>query len=274
MILELGQFTVRLIGKSCFLENLFPRWNNTKIVENEPIDAVLRIEEAPYIYSDPANTGWTVGYICGKRSLVYTDGRKALFALQCEALRNDVVVLVNEAATHNLRIGVQFGVLLALCEKSFGLHGVTLLCGNEIVILSAPSGTGKTTLAHLLETYCDALMINGDFALLTPTADGMIFEPTPFCGSSGRCLNHRVKVNRVIFLEQSKTNEWKNLTGREALKRFMSNIFVPIWDEKMTLVMKRNVMRCISVVPIHSFAFAPTREAAEMLFSHLDHYED
>ena len=185
------------------------------------------------------------------------------------AEQNVVTVFIKKALDCYVRLGIQHALMISLLRECVGLHGVTLLCGNEIIILSAPSGTGKTTLGKLLEKYSDAIIINGDFALLTPTDDGVIFEPTPFCGSSGRCLNHRVRVNRVVFLEQGKTNEWRKLEEREAIIRFMSNAFVPTWDGGMQQAVQENILKCISMLKVNLFSFAPTQEAAEMFLNQL-----
>ena len=269
MLLQFGQLVVHLIDETKRLPAFPSRWTEAKLIESESADAVLRIKAASIASDAPAKEGWTEANLCGKRSWVYYDGNGALFAVQFGALQNDVNVLVNSTGLNNIRMGVQFGLLLALHEKCIGLHGVTLLYGNEIVILSAPSGTGKTTLAHLLETYCDALMINGDFALLTPTDNGLMFEPTPFCGSSGRALNHRVRVNRVVFLKQSKTNVWADLTGREAVKQFMNNSFVPDWNADFLQVVQENIMKCIASIEVSMFSFAPDKEATMCFSDHI-----
>lgn len=235
-----------------------------------PTDALLRFSELPSLRGAHFKEGWNIENSGGAPLIVYCRNGKPLFGLQYQSAQQSVTVLVKDGKIPSIRLGAQFGLLTALYRKCIGLHGVTLLCGDEIVILSAPSGTGKTTLAHLLETCCDAIVINGDFALLSPTADGVIFEPTPFCGTSGRCLDHRLRVNRVVFLSQAKTDVWRELTGREALARFMCNTFIPAWDEKMRLAVQENVMKCISSLKVDAFAFAPAKEAAETFFKHLN----
>lgn len=209
----------------------------------------------------------------GKHRAIYCGENNPLFALQYMKPKLEIVVKVGQVDARNISLGIQYGMMLALYQKCIGLHGVTILCGNEIVILSAPSGTGKTTLAQLLETYDDAIIINGDFALLSLSDEGVFFEPTPFCGSSGRCINHRLRVNRVVFLEQSKSNRWQEQTTRESLVYFMNNVFVPTWDRELQQIVQENIMRCISFLKVNTFSFAPTRDAAEMFSNHLNHDE-
>lgn len=270
-----GKKRIQLCGENELVETISLKWKKYALSTKEfCFDAEIRIQERPLDEDECSIDGWCavkVGNSQQEEAQFFLNGKVA-FALQSQPQEKRVTVIVDSEDKRNLRMGIQYGILTAMHEGCVGLHGVTVLCGREIVILSAPSGTGKTTLAELLEKHCDAITINGDFALLTPTEDGVIFEPTPFCGTSGRCLNHRMKIDRVVFLEQGKKNEWRELSGREGLARFLSNVFVPEWDEKMSQTIQGNVSRCISALKVNAFAFAPTKDAAEEFISHIRTY--
>ncbi len=51
--------------------------------------------------------------------------------------------------------------------------------------------------------------------------------------------------------------------------RFMSNAFIPTWDKDMELVIQENIVRCVSMCAMNTFAFAPTKEAAKMFSNQL-----
>lgn len=259
-----GQYSVCITGSRELVKILSVNWAAFTQVRGKVYDRIhIHIEETEIQGGTELPDGWMLQEECGYRQAAYSQRGKIRFALQLGS-NQDMLVRVSRILSSYVFTAIHFSMLCALYHKCLGLHGVTVLCGDQIIILSAPSGTGKTTLANLLEKYCDAIVINGDTALLSPTMEGVIFEPTPFCGTSGRCLNHRVRVNRVVFLEQSLINHWSTLTGREAMARFMSNAFVPSWNQPMKQAVQGNIMRCIDSLKVNSYAFAPTKEAAEM----------
>jgi len=263
-----GNYAVCIEGREITLNQLRFHW--PLLSEGNKPDKVLYIEENLTDCNTILSDGWVCRTNKDSSMGIYCVNGRGLFALE-QADSNSVIVHVRKANDNDLRIGIQYGLILALYQECIGMHGVTLLCGNEIIVLSAPSGTGKTTLAKLLEKFCDAIVINGDFALLHPTGEQVIFEPTPFCGTSGTCLNHRFYVNRVIFLGQAKENNWRKLDGLEAMKCFMNNCFIPMWDRKIQNVVQNNIFKCIDALTVNAYDFVPTREAAECL---LDRVKD
>ena len=266
---DVGRYRSNIIGNNELIKLIPCSWLKQKTLQNvTPGMITIHLELASDIDIYKMSDGWTVLKDSRYSEAAYVQKGKIIFILQPRT-GNEIVVYVRKALESYVRIGIHYGLMVALHCQCVGMHGVTLVCGNEIIILSAPSGTGKTTLAKLLEKYCDAIVINGDFALLSPTEDGVIFEPTPFCGTSGRALNHRFRVNRVVFLGQAKENQWRDLDGREAMTRFMSNAFVPEWDSGMQQAVQGNILRCMDMLKVNAFDFAPTQEAAEMFVEHL-----
>ncbi len=260
MTFSFGRIRVRVTGPERLLTALDAQWRRFAGPCAHPeAEALLHAEQAPRMPA-PAEDGW---FSLGGEA-AYAEQGRVLFSLADGPSPGEVTVRVPHDAGIPCRPGLQFGLLLALRRHCVGLHGVTLLLGDEIVILSAPSGTGKTTLARLLEEHAGALTVNGDFALLTPTEDGVIFEPTPFCGTSGRCLNHRLRVSRIVFLAQARDNVWRELPARDAVNRLMSNAFVPTWNDGLQQPVRENIIRCVPALRIDSFAFAPVPEAAEV----------
>ncbi|MCR4729652.1 MAG: hypothetical protein K5881_01855 [Saccharofermentans sp.] len=266
-----GCYLFSITGSINACSSILEKW----IIPEEKTDtsnivSELHLEIDSSLAALKLNDGWNeIKYDTGSAA-VYSRGDKAQFSLRYSLDDNKIFISFAKEDYLSIKIGLQYGMMLALSSYCIGLHGVTVLCGNEIIILSAPSGTGKTTLSGLLEKYADAIVINGDFALLSPTEEGLIYEPTPFCGSSGRSLNQRIKVNRIVFLEQSKENIWYNLSVRNAVLRLMNNSFVPDWDGDIVQKIQENIYNCINLIPINAFAFAPEKQAADVFIQNLN----
>jgi len=208
--------------------------------------------------------GWSISPVSGMPQAVFAPNGRASFALAYEGADEAVTVSVRKALDGFVRPGILYGLLIALRGQCVGLHGVTLQCDGQTVILSAPSGTGKSTLAGLLEETGAARIINGDFALLSVAEEGVWYEPTPFCGTSGISLNERVQVDRIVFLTQAVQNSWRSLSAREAMVRLFSNAFVPAFDARAMENVQDNILQMMCRLKLSDFAFAPTKEAADL----------
>ncbi len=261
-------FSLRIEADEALLKLLPGQWERYfSKTDDSQTELVIKIREEEALAGTSYSEGWSSHPLNGVRQAVYAPKGRAYFSLTYALPVKEVTVCVRKALEVFVRCGVLFGMLTASHQTCVGLHGVTLVCGEQAVLLSAPSGTGKTTLAGLLEKHCGAKVINGDFALLSLTEDGMMFEPTPFCGTSHICLNERRRVNRIVFLSQSDRNHWEDLDGRQAVLNTLNNAFVPSFDAQLQQAIQNNIVRMLPYVRLSSFAFAPTEEAARFFRS-------
>lgn len=265
--INIGSHTIRFHGIAGLLIQLPNGWESYLSDRDllKTTDVHLQIAKMP---ACSTRNGWEYRHNDNKICATYSYQGKQCFTVVYDYLSCAAPLSVIGSSSLNLLSGMQYACLLALASEYIGLHGVTVVCGNRVVILSAPSGTGKTTLANLLCRHCNATIVNGDFAMLSAEGSkGVDFIPTPFCGTSRICQNNHLKVDRIVFLEQSQRNEWLALDVRNTIVRIMSNIFIPEWDSDKQSSIKSLAIEAATSIPTGVFSFAPTQEAAEMFFS-------
>lgn len=113
----------------------------------------------------------------------------------------------NSALEYNLLVETVCNALLPFKRCVF--HGVAFLWHNKAYILTAPSGTGKTTqYVHWRHLYGDELrMLNGDKPVLECRADGTIWvHPSPWMGKEGWGRRVSASLGGIIYLSQSSQN--------------------------------------------------------------------
>ena len=112
-----------------------------------------------------------------------------------------------------------------LTEKDRAMfHGVAFLYGQDAYILTAPSGTGKSTqFRNLRYLYGDRFrIINGDKPLLGPGPDGrIIVYPSPWKGKEQWGSMEHGPLKGIILLEQGRENRLQVMEGREAAVRIL-----------------------------------------------------
>lgn len=264
MLFDFGKYTLKFEGEDKYINSLNGSWQRYRSKKACGYDAAISLCKKSMPSCSEASPHWCTDTDASSSEAIFYDRKKALFSLTSVKNDRDVRVYINSDLPGNTTVGIQYGMMLSLASECVGIHGVTVICEGKTIILSAPSGTGKSTLASLLHKHFGAAIVNGDFALLSIEDGGIIFEPTPFCGTSGICHNVRLKIDRIVFLEQALQNEWHNISIKEALVRIMSNIFLPEWDAAASGAIQNNVMKIIEAVPVSKFSFAPNGDAAEM----------
>lgn len=110
------------------------------------------------------------------------------------------------------------------------LHGVVMEYEGMGILVTAPSGTGKTTHTRMWRDKENALIINGDRCLCRKIDGKWYAYGMPWSGSSGEYINRRVPITAIIALKQDSWNHIHYMTELEATLYLMQRIFAPVWE--------------------------------------------
>ncbi len=178
----------------------------------------------------------------GRFLFTYADSAGKCIYLQYiyDAVRSEIILLEDTTKTGGIAAIEylhKFLPGLFLKERTLLLHGVLMEHEGKGYIISAPSGTGKSTHAHLWQQHKNALILNGDLSLCYKKKTGGSYRWTgfgsPWCGTSGEYMNREVPIAAVVSLERAAQNEASLLTPADAFKSMIVNLQLPSWDNTL-----------------------------------------
>lgn len=144
------------------------------------------------------------------------------------------------------------------------LHSSLIDFNGKGIMFVGPSGIGKTTQAELWMKYRDAVIINGDMALIREEEGGFTAYGCPWHGSSPYCENRNVPLYGIIVLEQAPENTIERLRGVTMIERMMNNIFLPHWYPQGAEAAMETVDHLLCQVPVYLLKCRPDEDAVKM----------
>ena len=145
------------------------------------------------------------------------------------------------------------------------LHCAYMQLGDQAILFSAPSGTGKTTQATLWEKHRGTRVVNGDKSLLFKHGDTWTANGWPVCGSSGVCHNEGMPIRAIVMLSQGKENAIKKLTPFQAFSQLYSQITVNVWNRQAQQRAMDLIEDLATSVPVYHLSCTISQEAVETL---------
>lgn len=159
--------------------------------------------------------------------------------------------------------GTQFYYQL-LKHDGMVLHASAVEIDNRAYLFSGPCGTGKSTHTKLWQSVFgkDAKVFNDDKPALR-CIDGVWYAyGTPWCGKDGINQNMKVPLAGICFLTQSKNNEIRHISKKEAVKHIIYQTIHHFNSEKGLDYLIKLVDRIVNEIPIFEFENRPEPEAA------------
>ena len=130
----------------------------------------------------------------------------------------------------------EFGSLFSyavLNHHACVLHGVVMEYEGKGILVTASSGTGKTTHTRMWRDYKNALILNGDRCLCRKVDGTWYAYGMPWSGSSGEYINRKVPISCIVSLNRGDINQVKSMSVFSGTIYLMQRIFAPIWPGEL-----------------------------------------
>ena len=137
-------------------------------------------------------------------------------------------------------------------------HGSSFVYKNKGIILTAKSGTGKSTHSRLWQKYEDIVVVNDDKNIIRIEDGGLVLYPSPWSGKHMLDNNVKTSLDAIVFLHQASDNTVNLMSPIVAFKKILGQIDMPseknkeIWDETVDKLL---------ALPIYSLGCNMDKEA-------------
>lgn len=151
-------------------------------------------------------------------------------------------------------------------------HGVAFLCGEGAYILTAPSGTGKSTqfrnLKHLYGRRCR--IINGDKPFLGYNRRGQILVyPSPWNGKEQWAGREHGPLRAIFLLEQGQENVLTTLDKQAAVIPIIEQFIYTAPTRKSVHTVFQMADAMINHIPLYHFKNKGDYASSAMLFEQI-----
>lgn len=129
-------------------------------------------------------------------------------------------------------------VILFLDYNIIFFHGSVIAYKGKAYMITAPSGTGKTTHTKLwLKNIEGSYVLNGDKPLIKFDGDKIYACGTPWRGKEGYGVNEILPLSAICFLQRDEKNHIEESSLKELLQSFFSQVYFPKNSSQITNVL-------------------------------------
>lgn len=197
------------------------------------------------------------------------------YALYREVSERAAEVQLKYSQLEGVNFDPFFISLLALEKRMLLYNNLIFHCAyveheGEAILFSAPSGGGKSTQAELWNRYRGCRTINGDRALFVKSEMEWNAAGWPICGTSRICLQEKMKIKAVVFLQKGQKNHIVRMAGLNAVQALYSQITVNSWDSNKVNKVFDILVDFMNLVPVFQLTCDISEDAVVCLETILD----
>lgn len=147
-------------------------------------------------------------------------------------------------------------------------HGVAFIHGGGAYILTAPSGTGKSTQYRNLRTLFgnEYQIINGDKPVLALDKAGRIWAcPSPWNGKEGWRGKRGAPLQGIVLLSQGDRNRLFLPEREEAVLQLMKQVLFSAPDRASVRTVCGYIDKMVTSLPLYGFVNRGDEESSRML---------
>lgn len=125
--------------------------------------------------------------------------------------------------------------------RTFLMHGAVFAIGDRACMVTAPSGTGKTTLLQKIgQLNKEVYVVNGDKPLIRiDKEDHLVYAcGTPWSGKEHYQTNCCVPLKTICFLKRGQENAVKEVTFSKVMTKMLAQTYRPEKNEKYLQTLK------------------------------------
>ena len=153
--------------------------------------------------------------------------------------------------------------------STFLIHGAVVATAGNAYMLTAPSGTGKSTRTKLwLEEYSDSIIVNDDKPFIKISDDTVLACGTPWCGKEGWNTNTMVPLRAIFLLERAEEGE-ENSIEEVSLGKAFPFLLQQTYRPSDPDLMRKTIQLLKALegkVKFYKFRSAPTPEAVRLAY--------
>lgn len=147
------------------------------------------------------------------------------------------------------------------------MHAVAIRIENQVILISAPSGTGKSTqYRNLKQLYGESIeILNGDNVALHFQENQIVVHSTPWKGKEGYGKVGQGKLAGIIFLKQSKKDKIQKMELSKAVYPIFHEIHTYAKTEESVHQLFKLEKQLLTTIPIYQFENTGTLESSKVL---------